>query len=35
MLLGRATIADQFDAAFFHTDFWFMPVPDGNSSTGF
>lgn len=23
-LLHRATTADRFDAAFFHTDFWFM-----------
>jgi oleate hydratase len=23
-LLGRASIGEQFDAAFFHTDFWFM-----------
>ena len=23
-LLGRTSIAEQFDAAFFHTDFWFM-----------
>jgi oleate hydratase len=24
LLLGRSTIADQFDASFFKTDFWFM-----------
>ncbi len=24
ILLGRTSIAEQFDAAFFHTDFWFM-----------